>query len=205
MIRLESIASLVTKDAKVIDIGTDHAYLPIYLYQNNITKNITAADISKNVIDNAQNNIIKNGLENKIKVILSDGFKDTTEDYDEAVIAGMGTKTIMNILNHKKIPNSIIISSHNNLKELRVFMLELGYKITKEIVVRENNIYYDIIKYAKGKDNLSKADLLIGKSNNIDYYKYLLKKYKDIYKLSKNETYLDYIKIIERKLDEMEK
>lgn len=205
MIRLEAIASLVTKDAKVIDIGTDHAYLPIYLYQNNITKNITAADISKNVIDNAKNNIIKNGLENKIKVILSDGFKDTTEDYDEAVIAGMGTKTIMNILKHKKIPNSIIISSHNNLKELRVFMLELGYKITKEIVVRENNIYYDIIKYAKGKDNLTKTDLLIGKSNNIDYYKYLLKKYKDIYKLSKNKTYLDYIKIIERKLDEMEK
>lgn len=205
MIRLEAIASLVTKDAKVIDIGTDHAYLPIYLYQNNITKNITAADISKNVIDNAKNNIIKNGLENKIKVILSDGFKDTTEYYNEAVIAGMGTKTIMNILNHKKIPNSIIISSHNNLKELRVFMLELGYKITNEIVVRENNIYYDIIKYAKGKDNLTDADLLIGKSNNIDYYKYLLKKYKDIYKLSKNETYLDYIKIIERKLDEMEK
>lgn len=205
MIRLESIASLVTKDAKLIDIGTDHAYLPIYLYQKNITKNITAADISKNVIDNAKNNIIKNGLENKIKVILSDGFKDTTEDYDEAVIAGMGTKTIMNILNHKKIPNSIIISSHNNLKELRVFMLELGYKITNEIVVIENNIYYDIIKYAKGKDNLTDADLLIGKSNNIDYYKYLLKKYKDIYKLSKNETYLDYIKIIERKLDEMEK
>ena len=38
MKRLEMIASLVTKDAKIIDIGTDHAYLPIYLYKNNITK-----------------------------------------------------------------------------------------------------------------------------------------------------------------------
>ena len=36
MKRIETLASLVDKDAYVLDIGTDHAYLPIYLYKNNI-------------------------------------------------------------------------------------------------------------------------------------------------------------------------
>lgn len=31
MNRIEAIASLVDNDALVVDIGTDHAYLPIYL------------------------------------------------------------------------------------------------------------------------------------------------------------------------------
>lgn len=47
MKRIETLASLVDKDAYVLDIGTDHAYLPIYLYKNNITKSIVGSDISK--------------------------------------------------------------------------------------------------------------------------------------------------------------
>ena len=47
MNRIKAIASLVDNDALVVDIGTDHAYLPIYLYENDITKNIVASDISR--------------------------------------------------------------------------------------------------------------------------------------------------------------
>ena len=54
--RMQAIAKLVNKDEKVIDIGTDHAYVPIYLYLNNITHNITATDISKKVLENTYNN-----------------------------------------------------------------------------------------------------------------------------------------------------
>ena len=57
--RLKTIASLVTPQKKVIDIGTDHAYLPIYLYLNNITKNITASDISPQVLEISLNNLQK--------------------------------------------------------------------------------------------------------------------------------------------------
>ena len=80
-------------------------------------------------------------------------------------------------------------------------MFKIGYKIEKEIIVYENNIYYNIIKYVKGKDNLSKYDLLVGLSNDINYKKHLLKKYKEIYEKSHDKKYLEYINIIKRKQD----
>ncbi len=201
MIRIKTIASLVDKDSKLVDIGTDHGYLPIYLYENEITKNVTGSDISSNALKFAKANFEKHNLSDKIKLIVSDGFKNLDEKYDTAVISGMGTDTIKKILNIDNIPNKLIISSHKNVDELRLFMNEKGYKIIKEIVLQENDIFYDIIKYEKEYEILNKYELLVGKSNNLEYEKHLLEKYKIIYNKSKNKKYLDYINIIERKLD----
>lgn len=196
MKRLEMIASLVTKDASVIDIGTDHAYLPIYLYKNNITKNVVASDISAKVLEYTKKNIKEAGLIDKIKVVQSDGFKNITDTFDEGVIAGMGTHTIIDILKHGNIPNSLIISSHNNLYELRSFMQDFGYKIINEVVAYENDEYYDIIKYQKGRDNLSKEELMIGISKDKKYLAFLKDKYQKLYDLSKKEIYFEYINAI---------
>ena len=201
MNRKEALASLVDKDASLLDIGTDHAYLPIYLYKNNITKNVVGSDISSQVLKYAKNNLKKFALEDKIKLILSDGFKNIQEKYDIAVISGVGTKTIEKILDSDIVPNKLIISSHKNVPDLREFMQKINYKIKKEIVIIEKNIYYNIIKYEKGKDNLNKYDLLVGLSNDEDYKKYLLSKYKELYEKSKSTKYLEYINIIERKQD----
>lgn len=201
MIRIKTIASLVDKDSKLVDIGTDHGYLLIYLYENEITKNITGSDISSNALKFAKANFEKHNLSDKIKLIVSDGFKNLDEKYDTAVISGMGTDTIKKILDIDNIPNKLIISSHKNVDELRLFMNEKGYKIIKEIVLQENDIFYDIIKYEKGNEILNKYELLVGKSNNLEYEKHLLEKYKIIYNKSKNKKYLEYINIIERKLD----
>ena len=201
MIRIKTIASLVDKDSKLVDIGTDHGYLPIYLYENEITKNVMGSDISSNALKFAKANFEKHNLSDKIKLIVSDGFKNLDEKYDTAVISGMGTDTIKKILNIDNIPNKLIISSHKNVDELRLFMNEKGYKIIKEIVLQENDIFYDIIKYEKGNEILNKYELLVGKSNNLEYEKHLLEKYKIIYNKSKNKKYLEYINIIEKKLD----
>lgn len=201
MNRIEAIASLVDNDALVVDIGTDHAYLPIYLYENDITKNIVASDISCNALLFAKNNLEKHNLSSKIKLVVSDGFKNLDECFDIAIISGVGTETIKKILDNEVLPNKLILSSHKNVSDLREYMFKIGYKIEKEIIVYENNIYYNIIKYVKGKDNLSKYDLLVGLSNDINYKKHLLNKYKEIYEKSHDKKYLDFINIIERKQD----
>lgn len=201
MNRIETIASLVDNDALVVDIGTDHAYLPIYLYENDITKNIVASDISSNALLFAKNNLEKHNLSGKIKLVVSDGFKNLDECFDIAIISGVGTETIKKILDNEVLPNKLILSSHKNVSDLREYMFKIGYKIEKEIIVYENNIYYNIIKYVKGKDNLSKYDLLVGLSNDINYKKHLLNKYKEIYEKSHDKKYLEYINIIKRKQD----
>lgn len=201
MNRIKAIASLVDNDALVVDIGTDHAYLPIYLYENDITKNIVASDISSNALLFAKNNLEKYSLSGKIKLVVSDGFKNLDECFDIAIISGVGTETIKKILDNEVLPNKLILSSHKNVSDLREYMFKIGYKIEKEIIVYENNIYYNIIKYVKGKDNLSKYDLLVGLSNDINYKKHLLNKYKEIYEKSHDKKYLEYINIIKRKQD----
>ncbi len=201
MIRIKALAGLVDKDTKLVDIGTDHALLPIYLYENNITRNIVGSDISSNALEFAKNNLLKHNLDNKIKLVVSDGFKNLDEKFDTAVISGMGTDTIKKILDINDLPNKLIISSHKNVHELRIFMQKKGYKIVEEITLKENNIFYDIIKYEKGKEVLNNFDILVGKSNNEEYRKYILEKYKLIYVKSKNEKYLKYIEIIEKTQD----
>ncbi len=201
MIRIKALASLVDKDSKLIDIGTDHALLPIYLYENEITKNVTGSDISSNALEFAKVNLEKHKLSDKIKLIVSDGFDNLDDEYDTAVISGMGTDTIKKILDRENLPKKLIISSHKNVDKLRLFMNKKGYKITKEIIIKDNNIYYDIIKYEKGKEILSNYDILVGKSNDSEYRLYVLDKYKKIYAKSKNNKYLEYINIIERKQD----
>lgn len=201
MKRIETLASLVDKDAYVLDIGTDHAYLPIYLYKNNITKSIVGSDISKNALEYAKTNLVKYGLENKIKLIISDGFKNINETFDIAIISGVGTETIKKILDYKKLPNKLIISSHKNVLKLRKYMQSIGYKIIDEKIVYENEKYYDLIKYEKGSDNLDEYSLLVGLSNNIEYINYLKEKYKKLYNKSHDKKYLEYLSIIERKQD----
>ena len=201
MIRIKALAGLVDKNTKLVDIGTDHALLPIYLYEHNITRNIVGSDISSNALEFAKNNLLKHNLDNKIKLVVSDGFKNLDEKFDTAVISGMGTDTIKKILDINDLPNKLIISSHKNVHELRIFMQKKGYKIVEEITLKENNIFYDIIKYEKEKEVLSNYDILVGKSNNEEYRKYILEKYKLIYAKSKNEKYLKYIEIIEKTQD----
>ena len=201
MNRIEGLASLVDKDALVLDIGTDHCYLPIYLYEKNITKRVIGSDISKNALEYAKNNLIKHNLEEKIKLVLSDGFKNIDEVVDIAVISGVGTNTIKKILDSRKLPNKLVISSHKDLYDLRCFMQNINYKIVKEIVVKENNIYYNLIKYEYGLDNLDSYELLVGLSNDLEYQKYLLKKYQELYEKSNNQKYLNFINIIKRKQD----
>ena len=63
--RIEAIASLVPNDAFVLDIGTDHAYLPIYLIKNNSAKYVYASDVAEGAINQAISNINKYGLNDK--------------------------------------------------------------------------------------------------------------------------------------------
>lgn len=203
-IRIEAIASLVDKDAYVLDIGTDHAYLPIYLYQNNITHHIIASDISDKVLESSLNNLKKYSLDKKIILIKSDGFKSIDYDVDTSVIAGMGASTIIDIIgNARMLPKTIIISSHNDQDLIRKYMNSIDYRIDKEVVIKDNNIYYIIIKYIKGKESLTNDEILFGKSNNKEYYLYLLEYYQDLYNKSHKKIYNDYVLTIEKKLSLM--
>ena len=180
--RLQAVATLVDIKSRVIDVGCDHAYLDIYLTQNNDNKCI-ATDINKNALEQAKKNIKKYNLEDKIETKLTNGLTDiNVKDNDNIVISGMGTYTILEILKTNNLSNTLIISSNNNIDILRKEVINLGYYIDSEIFIIDKNKPYIIIKFIKGIKKYSKLDILLGPilKNNIEYKKYFIKKYKNI-------------------------
>ena len=103
--RIKALAKEVSENDTVIDVGCDHGYLSIYLKQNNLCKEVYASDISENALNSARKNFQKYNLD--IKTYVSNGFKDIPVSFDTAVIAGMGTNTILKILENEKTPNKL--------------------------------------------------------------------------------------------------
>ena len=156
--RLQAVASLV--DGKsIIDVGCDHGYLSIYLTQKGI--NCLATDISYKCILKAQENFKK--YHSKIDTKVTDGLSNIDiKYYDTVIISGMGTHTILNILQNKQLPDTLIISSNNNIELLRREITKLNYYIDNEIYIKDHKQKYIILKFKKGQKKYNDLDYIIG-------------------------------------------
>ena len=178
--RIKAIAKMVNQDDIVLDVGCDHGYLGMYLLKNNLCSKVYASDISNNALDVAKKNYQKYHLD--IPCYLSDGLNNIDVSFNTLVISGMGTSTILKILDNPKIPNKLILGSNNDYYKLRKGIYKLGYYIKEEVVILENKHYYVIITAIKDNKKVSYKELLFGKSHNKEYYQYLYHKNQDIIK-----------------------
>lgn len=180
--RLTTIANIVLQknSKRIIDVGCDHALLDIYLLQNNPNLKIIASDINEKPLESAKKNIEKYSFLNKIEICLKDGIKEIDKDVDTVVISGMGMETIVEILeNGKKELNHIerlIISSNNKYQELRTNITKLGFKISYETIIYDEEKYYTIVEFIKGKETYSDKELYFGpvllKNKDENFYNY---------------------------------
>lgn len=180
--RLKAIASLI-EDENVIDIGCDHAFLDIYLTIQG--KKCTAIDNKNSVLEYARFNIDKYNLTNKINVVLSNGLDNYRINKNEiVVIAGMGTRTIIDILKNKQFQyiDTIIIQSNNELEKLRKHITNIGYFIENEVVVFEKK-YYVIMKVRKGIKKYKNIEYKYGPFaiKNKEYLNYNIEKLNELY------------------------
>ena len=193
MNRIDAIYSFIDLKDRVVDVGCDQAKLGILLAKRN-QKSI-ASDISPKVIERASLDIRKLGLDNLIDLRVSNGLQNIKEkEADTLVLSGMGTHTILEILNNTKLRFNKIITISNNYHDiLRDKMNELNYKVDKELIIKENNKYYNLILFTKGIKKYSQKELLLGLNqvNNElykEYLNHLLNKYKTIKKSSKDKN-----------------
>lgn len=193
MNRIEAIYSFIDLKDRVVDVGCDQAKLGMLLAKRN-QKSI-ASDISPKVIERASLDIRKLGLDNLIDLRVSNGLQNIKEaEADTLVLSGMGTHTILEILNNTKLRFNKIITISNNYHDiLRNKMNELNYKVDKELIIKENNKYYNLILFTEGTKEYSQKELLLG-LNQVDskqyneYLNHLLKKYKTIKESSKDKN-----------------
>lgn len=165
--RMAAVIRLITPGNTVADVGTDHCYIPIYLAVNKISPKIIAMDVNEGPLSKARRNIAEYGVENIIETRHSDGLKELRQgEADTIVIAGMGGNLINSILSSgeavARSAKEIIISPHKDIRLVRRFLADNGYRIDDEVIVKDTGKYYFVMKVTTGHMTLDEEEIAYG-------------------------------------------
>jgi len=150
-LRLERVAANVPKGARLADIGSDHGYLPVALMRRGLITMAVAGEVATTPFHAAQRTVRDNGLEQQITVRLADGLAAMKPDDGITAISvcGMGGETIRDILEsgkrHLSGQERLILQPNGGEQPLRQWLMDNGYSILREELLRENRFYYEII------------------------------------------------------------
>ncbi len=154
--RIDYLSSFVKKSNYIIDVGCDHGYLSILLLKKGLANHVINIDINKKPLDSAINNLVKNNLLDKTTNIINDGLKNINFDFviDYCFISGLGSKTIINIIeNNKNVIKNFILQTNTKSLDLRKYLLKNNFEIINEDKIIDNNIWYEIILAKKSNKN----------------------------------------------------
>lgn len=170
--RLQVVADYVETGARLADIGSDHAYLPSYLAQNQRIDFAVAGEVVEGPYLNAVSEVENLDLENTIDVRLGDGLRVLKKDdyINTITIAGVGGPLINRILQEGKELNkrtgneTLILQPNVNERTVRSYLMEESYTIVAETILEENDKIYEVIKAVPGEgvQDYSESDLLFG-------------------------------------------
>ena len=165
--RLEAIAALVPPYGGVVDVGTDHGYIPVYLAQSCHSGSLYATDINQGPIEHARQTAKDFDVEDKISFYLCNGLEAIhSSEISTIIIAGMGGENIVDILARapwtKQNNCLLILQPMSKSSILRSWLFDNGFKVLSEQLVDDGTIY-EILTASAGKDMpYSPAERLIG-------------------------------------------
>ncbi|MGG5316023.1 tRNA (adenine(22)-N(1))-methyltransferase [Enterococcus sp. AZ072] len=170
--RLQVVANYVPKKARLADIGSDHAYLPIALVRNERIQYAIAGEVVQGPYEAARKQVSKNGLEQFIEIRLGDGMEVVfLEDNIEAVtICGMGGVLIRDILERGKRMHRfsgkerLILQPNVGEKQLREWLAAEGYTIIAETILEDHHKIYEVMVAEKldSTTSYTQHELLFG-------------------------------------------
>lgn len=166
--RLRMVADFIPKKSKLLDVGSDHAYLPIALVEAGHIDAAIAGEVVKGPFKSAQKNIAASGLDQEIEARLASGLSAMTlEDGITAIsICGMGGRLIAEILEAGKdkleTVETLILQPNNREDDLRRWLRDNDFSIQAEQILEENGKYYEIIQAVHGSASLSALDCRFG-------------------------------------------
>ena len=158
--RLMTAVPFVRRGHLLADIGTDHAYLPIYLCEQRILTPVTAkngeslcavaADINKGPVERADEHISGARLTAYVRTVQTNGLRGLDlYDPDDIVIFGMGGELIASILEADpwvaQAGKRLILQPMTHAEKLRAYLLSAGFAIVAETLSREGDRIYQTI------------------------------------------------------------
>lgn len=165
--RLERIVNLIDENETMADIGTDHGFLPVALWERGICKKIILSDVNKGPLEKAMANSELSNPGIRFDLRLGDGLKTLAfGEVTTVVIAGMGGVLMIDILgadlDKSKSFKKIILQPRNGQGKLRHWLMEKGFEILVEDLVREGKTICEILVIGPGENTW------MPKSNNSD-------------------------------------
>ena len=169
--RLMTAVQFVRHGACFADVGTDHAYLPIYLLENGSIDCAVASDINRGPLERAQENIEKHGFSEKIKTVLCDGLSKLEEyDPDDVAIFGMGGELIVKIIDEAswlRDPSEkkrMILQPMTHPEKVREYLAKEGFCIVDETLSYDRGKIYQTIcaEYDGKKRTFDSLTLMLG-------------------------------------------
>ncbi len=147
--RLLKCASLVPDGSRLVDVGSDHAYLPVWLLKNGKIPFAIASDINEKPLESGRATAEKYGAKD-IEFRLGAGLETVGEDdrLDCAVIAGMGGEVISLILEGSPLSKKLdlVLQPMTKSEELVKYLCENGFELKKQSCVFCRGKYYTVIK-----------------------------------------------------------
>ncbi|MBU3114669.1 tRNA (adenine(22)-N(1))-methyltransferase [Clostridium lacusfryxellense] len=200
--RLKLIASMIEECDTIVDVGTDHGYVPIYLVKRGLIKKAIASDINKGPVEKAKNNIELNKVSRQISCRLGSGLSTVKKgEVEVAVIAGMGGNLIRDIMESDldvvKELDYMILQPVQNAEVLREYLYNTGYDILNEEICNDDGRFYEIIKVKYNNkpvviDSIyyEISKVLLDKKHIVmkEFIEYKLQKYTKIYDTLNEDT-----------------
>lgn len=159
--RLQTVATHVPREARLADIGSDHAYLPVYLANHGRIQMAVAGEVARGPYDNATEEIKQAGLTDVIESRLADGLSaiESTDNINTIVIAGMGGTLIANILTAgvKRLRDQERLILQPNVGEYKVrqWLQNNRYQIVDEDILEEDGHVYEVIVADPGVESVT--------------------------------------------------
>ena len=149
--RLALCAELVRDNAKIADIGTDHAYLPVWLAKKGRISHAIAADLRPEPLKSGNGNIKKYGVSDLVETRLSDGLHEIQPDEaDDIIIAGMGGELTAKIINEatwlKNPEKRLILQPMTKSETLIKYLCENGFEIITERAAKSGGKVYSVMQ-----------------------------------------------------------
>ncbi len=166
--RLQAVEALVEDGVGLIDVGTDHGYLPLSLAAHGYPGALFASDIGEGPLNAARRSAAAAGMEGRVRFLLCDGLDLCPPDeVDTIVVAGMGGDTITGILDRAEWlldrRFALILQPMTRAEVLRYWLVNNGFVIEQERLVRDAGIIYALLRARFGGEmRLSDAELYTG-------------------------------------------
>ena len=178
--RLTLAASLYEPCEVGADIGTDHGLLPCHLLNQGICKRMIMADISEKALQHAREQVHKQGLENRVKLVCADGLNAVDEKVGCISVTGMGGKTMADIVlgGRDRIQGAaLVLSAHTDQEVVRQAVQELGYHLVAEKLCKAAGRFYLVWKALPGAETLDADAIALGTPMLLESENPLLQEY----------------------------